>query len=247
MSGVAVTFLLIAAIFMVQAIAARMKEREAENVAKVRLAQIQSQDLAARLFLEHLLTDFTSDPDLRSVVEPTYDPAVDPYALVLTLNRHRFLFQSEECDLAPPMLEATRGPLRGAIATLCRAPGAMDHLLAITLEGHTDAKPFFPRLEHCGAHLSGCADVRSTDCEAIGFENNVRLSGSRAQNLFFELRRSVAADSDLATCLDRFFTVSGRGPVEAKGTDEGSRLADRRVVFKVRVRAGGSLLAGDPQ
>ncbi|MDX2055490.1 MAG: hypothetical protein SFV15_24015 [Polyangiaceae bacterium] len=262
MSGVAVTFLLIAAIFMVQAIAARTKERKVEAQNKEELDRIKRQDQGAVEFLDRLSKVFKKD----SIVKPPADKSdrnSDPYSLTLTLNEDRFpLFKSGQCELDEQLSPSTEDSLRELVETLCRAAGARQYLLSISLEGHTDDRPFLADNARCGAQkppgcsnnlLDGCKDAKLANnmgpipgcenellskCESVGFENNVRLSGARAQNLFFGLRQAVASDRALAACLNDKFTVSGRGPVEAKGTNHETRTADRRVVFKVRVRAG---------
>jgi flagellar motor protein MotB len=242
MSGVAVTFLLIASIFMVQAFAARIREAEAERKAQDQLALIQTEDQDARGFLDRLREYFAQDEAMQSIVEASYDAHLDPYLLTLTLNRERFHFGSTECELSEDANQAVRDGLRKAVKSVCASSDAGSRLLSINLEGHTDEKPFFPRQPRCGAVPTHCSDVGDPQCAAIGFENNVRLSGARAQRLFFALRNTVGDDAGLAQCLDRWFVVSGRGPVEATGLDEETRQRDRRVVLRIRVRAGAALV-----
>lgn len=243
MSGVAVTFLLIAAIFMVQAFAARIREAESERKAQEQLALIQAEDQDARGFLDKLQEYFDHEDSLRAIVEASYDARVDPYLLTLTLNRERFFFASTQCDLSEEVTQAVREGLRKAVKAVCTASDAGNQLLSINLEGHTDVQPFFPRRPQCGAVPTHCTDATDPQCAAIGFENNVRLSGERAQRLFFALRSSVGDDAELAQCLDRWFVVSGRGQVEATGKDEETRRRDRRVVLRIRVRAGAALVS----
>ena len=246
MSGVAVTFLLIAAIFMVQAFVARTKEAAAEQRNRDELERIRSKDHEARDFLETLLQRFADDP----VVEPEYDAARDPYLLILTLKRDRFLFPAEGCELDAGMQRAVHTDLRAAVKEVCDATGAGERIESITMEGHTDARPFYPHTTRCGATPAGaCSNASHGDCRLVGFSNNVRLSGARAQNVFFELRKAIGNDMPLASCLDRLFVVAGRGPVEAKAdvTDDAGRQLDRRVVIIVRVRAGTVHAQGQPQ
>ena len=89
----------------------------------------------------------------------------------------------------------------------------------------------------------------------------MRLSAARAQEIFFAARSALQATRDpldrqlIDECLDHFFVVSGRGPVE---TQSGSTwrdfpghpsprtevlAADRRVVLKVRFRSHAPLLS----
>jgi flagellar motor protein MotB len=239
MSGVAVTFLLLAAIFMVQTFAARVSQAKTERQAQEDLDRIKVQDQGAIDFLKALEGQFSNNEALREVVEETiYDPQVDRYLLTLTLDRTVFSFGSAECKLNSTMNAAVGAGLLKAVKAICNGPIAEGHLLAINLEGHTDDRPFFPEASSCGAaNSSRCrANPTGAQCAAIGFENNVRLSGARAQSLFFALRRASASDETLAQCLNRWFVVSGRGPVEARGDDDVSRERDRRVVLRVRVR-----------
>lgn len=239
MSGVAVTFLLLAAIFMVQTFAARVSQAKTERQAQDDLNRIKVQDQGAIDFLKALEGQFSNNEALREVVEETiYDPQVDRYLLTLTLDRTVFSFGSAECELNRTMSDAVSAGLLNAAKAICNGPNAQGHLLAINLEGHTDDRPFFPEASSCGALNSSRCRTNPTgaQCAAVGFENNVRLSGARAQSLFFALRRASASDQALSQCLDRWFVVSGRGPVEAQGDNEASRERDRRVMLRVRVR-----------
>ncbi len=242
MAGVAGIFLLIAAIFMIQAMASREHERKAAKKNEDKLRKIQGEDLEARRFLKDLEQDFLANDQFKGVLDVKYDPKQDPYMIELTLNRNRFRFGSRECSLTSEMRAAIVGPIREAAGKICNWNGAATRLSAITMEGHTDNQPFLAADEKCGAVPTTCTAGDAGDCQRAGFENNVRLSGARANNVFFELRSSVDRDSNLAACLDNFFVVAGRGPIEAKGTTPEDRDRDRRVVIKVRVHTGASQL-----
>jgi flagellar motor protein MotB len=129
----------------------------------------------------------------------------------------------------------------------------------MTLEGHTDRRPFKAVRIGCGidqpALTAACAQEGHPECEAIGFANNVRLSGARAQNVFFSMRKAVANDEHLSACLDRNFVVAGRGPVEPSdgkpwvdSRTDAEDEANRRVLLKIRAQAvfEGASGAGSP-
>ena len=68
----------------------------------------------------------------------------------------------------------------------------------------------------------------------------MRLSAARAQNVFFAMQDAVKGDAELSSCLERYFVVAGRGPVEpADGSpvwqSQRSKVEterNRRVVLK---------------
>ena len=250
MSGVAVTFLLIASIFMMLALDASSNARKAQAKSAQKLSQIETEDSKARRALEDLRKEFNGDVSLKSALKEDDDKRKDPDTLTLTLDRKEFSFKKNECELTPAQLDKAREPLRKAVETVCRAVIASQPTnsgkgpsFSISLEGHTDNNPFFPGQDTCGAVRSECSDHKDgKDCRDTAFNNNVRLSGARAQNLFFELRRIVGNDEDLTTCLDKRFTVAGRGSVEPIGNDD----ENRRVVLKVRVQSGTVARTGSP-
>lgn len=134
------------------------------------------------------------------------------------------------------------------------ATAASGFLQSITLEGHTDNRPFFPADRRCGvepARKSHCHETSAEPaCKALGFANNVRLSAARAQNVFFETRQLLADDPVVLSCLETKFVVAGRGPVEpVDGGDwrlsrsEVKNERNRRVVIKVHAIARSVITA----
>lgn len=250
MAGVAAIFLLIAVVFIL--IAAKRGERaqtqvdEFERLKKTTLDRLNSMRQA--LQNDELLRDVVSvDEEARGR---------DPFLVVVVFNRRRLSFESAQCDLlaehrkmimdvAPRVLshvcDVADNPEQGGSQSRAR--------ISMTLEGHTDRRPFQAANRGCGIDrpelTARCAQNEETaSCERIGFENNVRLSGARAQNVFFSMRMAVAEDVRLSTCLERNFVVAGRGPVEPRDgrpwgavRTEAEDADNRRVLLKIRAQA----------
>lgn len=271
MAGLAAIFLLLAVMFILDAQQKSLAlETEVKNArdskaacdAKIgELGQFRSSILAA---IDRLRTALESDPQLISLV--AIDKGAlerDPFTLPVYFNQNRLAFKSGECTLPPalamPLRDATPLLVRGicgAIEDLRSAAGGKRVDVTITMEGHTDQEPYLPSAPGCGVDYTPCARTPETPaCLQLGFENNVRLSGARAQSVFFEMQRAVAGDAALSACLERYFVVSGRGPVEP--IDGGawrtprSLQADelnRRVLIKIRPQASlDSLPGADPE
>jgi flagellar motor protein MotB len=239
MAGVAVTFLILAAIFMVQASNGKRviqdKAQQATEDQK-KLQALKDVDEASKKALALL------KGTLDSSQYTTKTDKNDPFLLIVTFDSES-LFSANECTLNAKAKENVATKVYGAFKAVCD-PNLRAHLHSIVLEGHTDSTPFFGS-RRCGA-IDGCEHV---DCPEEGFRNNVRLSAARAQEVFFEARNVMKErDAALMTeCLDKYFSVVGRGPVEpADGTtwrpDAGPQPKDRRVVMKVRVRSQSAIL-----
>lgn len=255
MAGVAVTFLLIAAIFMVQVARSDAKQKEEGRKASERLSEIKSTDAKAKDVLLQLRDILKANTDLKGL-ELLYDPDQDPFLLTIVLDRGRLRFAIGDCAI----LEETRAAMATSFGVIfgsvCEA-AETNLIQSITLEGHTDNRPFFPGERICGIERShrGCTNTPDEPaCAAVGFENNVRLSAARAQNVFFEMRGLLGAQEKIARCLDTKFVVAGRGPVApADGgdwkavRDEAQNERNRRVVIKVRAIARSSIEVGGAQ
>lgn len=248
MSGVAVMFLVIAAIFMVQASQARTKAQaqkaRAEALAQQnavdasRYQELDAREQAGVREIEKLMASLASN----SNVELAYDPKRDPRLLTIVFNRDNLRFASGDCQVNDAAVEALRTTLRDIFPEICASvgPGLQK---SITLEGHTDNRA--PLEARCGVALgAGCGpgSAASGVCKTRNFENNVRLSAARAQYVFFQARDALRDDQLVAQCLDRNFLVAGRGPIEPldgkpwdllRSPDDDAR--NRRVVIKVRV------------
>ncbi len=244
MAGVAVTFLLIAAIFIVQAANRAEAEVEAGRAAKAKLEKIVSTDERAIAQIKSL-RDLLSDSDsLRGLVELVYDEQKDPFLLTIVFDRGRLRFNAGDCAITDDSKALMASSFGAIFEQVCRT-AASGFIEAITLEGHTDNHPFLPAERICGVERSRRAcngrDAKSSECLALGFANNVRLSAARAQNVFFQMRDVLGSRHDIIQCLDAKFVIAGRGPVEpADGRDwqlertEEENERNRRVVIKVR-------------
>jgi len=267
MAGLAAIFLLLAVIFILDA-QRKSVALEAE-VEKARSAQVACDEKIGELgrfrssiltAIDRLRAGIESNPQLLSLV--AIDKGAlerDPFVLPVYFNQSRLAFGSSECSLSAaqsrPLRETTSILVRGICSTIedmQKAAGADRLEVTITLEGHTDQEPYLPAAPGCGVDYTPCARTpEALECQQLGFENNVRLSGARAQTVFFEMQRAVAHDAHLSACLERYFVVSGRGPVEpADGgawrtprPDVEDRF-NRRVLLKIRPQASFDSLPG---
>ena len=248
MSGVAVMFLVIAAIFMVQASQAKRnaleQKRRAEELAKrnavdaSKYKQIDQRDQQGIQEIEQLQGDLANN----KTIELIYDKQKDPRLLTIVFNRETLHFAPGRCEVAGETRDALRQTLRAIFPMICTAAGKGLEK-RITLEGHTDNQP--PLGVECRGVEAASSCYRSgTDekCKKEGFESNVQLSAARAQYVFFQAREVNQQDPIVANCLDRNFIVAGRGPMDP--LDGGKWDHDRppiendknrRVVIKVRV------------
>jgi outer membrane protein OmpA-like peptidoglycan-associated protein len=252
MAGVAVTFLLIAAIFMVQSARKAEVEKRAKEQANALLSKHEGAEDQAKSSLMQLKRDLASE----SLVDAHYDASVDPFLLTIVFNRSRLRFDKAGCDIreeARRDLESAK-PIFKKVCDTQKESADLGITQSITLEGHTDRDPDFESAPACGVQVadwrSECADPvdrLSARCIRQGFENNVRLSAARAQNVFFTVRRAFKDDEEILRCLDKSFVVAGRGPVEPEAggnwqvprVDPAADERDRRVVIKVRVHVRG--------
>lgn len=256
MSGLAVMFLLVAAIFMVQAAKAtrqaNLEKRQQQRLAEDRkrdadeLEQLKRRDTRSIERLRELKRQLEGNARLGDRLELDYDPAKDPLLLTIRFTNENLQFPAGECAVAPAEQRDLRATLAELFPDLCRAvapigePGITQ---TITLEGHTDW--LWPLGGKCGMVVAqACGPTsRSASCQRQAFENNVRLSAARAQYVFFQARE-VLRDALVAKCLDDYFVVAGRGamnPIARAGSSK-----NRRVEIKVRVMAASAMRAGEP-
>jgi flagellar motor protein MotB len=247
MAGVAVTFLLLAAIFMVQVARSRAAEAARAQAAVKKLEHITDTDEKAISTLLALRDSLRDDSDLQGAVELQYDKQRDPFLLTIVLDRDRLRFDAGDCAIQEAVRGAMSSSFKALFQGVCRTADS-GLIQSITLEGHTDNHPFFPGDRRCGiepARRHGCDDgSREARCAALGFENNVRLSAARAQNVFFEMRQLLGNEPSIARCLETKFVIAGRGPVEPLDgrswqdvRSEAHNERNRRVVIKVRATA----------
>jgi flagellar motor protein MotB len=255
MAGVAAIFLLIAVVFIL--IAAKRGERAQSQVAE--FEQLKKTTLDR---LNSLRQAIRADDLLRDVVSVDDEArGRDPFLVVVVFNRRRLSFESAHCDLAAEHRQLIVDVAPRVLYHVCDVaakPEQSRARISMTLEGHTDRRPFQAANRGCGIDrpelTARCAhNQQSPDCERIGFENNVRLSGARAQNVFFAMRTAVAEDARLSTCLERDFVVAGRGPVEPRDglpwaalRTESEDAGNRRVLLKIRAQADFANVDGTP-
>jgi flagellar motor protein MotB len=243
MAGVAVTFLLIAAIFMVQAATRAEAEAKASQAAREELNKRTSTDRRAIAEIVALRDALSASDGLKELVELVYDAERDPFLLTIVFDRGRLRFDAGDCALRDDTRAVLDSSFGEIFDRVCRT-AASGFIQSITLEGHTDNRPFFPADRVCGVERAhGCGERRAltAECAALGFANNVRLSAARAQNVFFHMRDVLGTKPELTSCLDTKFVVAGRGPVEPSDGGDWRRERpgeeherNRRVVIKVR-------------
>ncbi|MCC6750672.1 MAG: hypothetical protein IT371_23645 [Deltaproteobacteria bacterium] len=230
MSGVAATFLILAAIFMVE------KAERSEHVETVLERQTRAQD-EARQKIAELGAAIRA---LRRTHDSVQVDRGDPLLLTIVLRRAEFGFARGGCDVSERARDVLVKELPALLERVCTTAGE-GYIQGIVLEGHTDATPYTRRDSVCGIppSPSKCASTPDAECETLSFANNVRLSAARAQNLFFSLREQLQLYDRraLLKCLENWFVVSGRGPVEPIGTHD----QNRRVVIKIRGRVKGGV------
>jgi len=239
MAGVAVTFLLLAAIFMIQAGRANAAAQKVAAKAQLVVKKTKTEDSEVRARLMAL----------RDKIGPIAQiDASDPFLLVVTFETVKW-FETGQCELQPAIVKSIQDSVVTEIRKVCSHEYLGD-INSVVLEGHTDPLPFLDKNRRCGG-VEECPSHNPAACVDIGFRNNVRLSAARAQEVFFEARKTLEKDDRplIDTCFDKFFVVAGRGPADslsgvdwrdvgAVGSLSRTTLAqDRRVVLKVRFRS----------
>jgi flagellar motor protein MotB len=254
MAGVAAIFLLIAIVFILIAAKRAENERRQHDRVEEQIDEFRKfkEQIVSRL--DSLAVQIASDKELERFIKVDNAAARgDKFLLVVVFDRERLSFASEECELGQEQQYIVRKASRLVLQHICdfashlepEDGGRARATLSMTLEGHTDRKSFLPFHRGCGVDRISCGRSRdSVECKKLGFENNVRLSAARAQNVFFEMRHEVDGDIDkkLSRCLEKYFVVAGRGPVEpvhgSNWQEEHSDEDDnqnRRVLLKIRV------------
>jgi flagellar motor protein MotB len=244
MAGVAVTFLLIAAIFIVQAATRAEAAANESKKNQAKLQKIVSTDQRAIAEIKALREVLTENPALQGLVELVYDEERDPFLLTIVFDRGRLRFDAGDCAITDESKHVMTTSFGSIFEQVCKT-AASGFIEAIMLEGHTDNIPFYPAERVCGVERAqrSCLGrlATSEECAALGFANNVRLSAARAQNVFFQMREILGGRPEITRCLDAKFVVAGRGPVEpTDGRDwrlartESENERNRRVVIKVR-------------
>jgi outer membrane protein OmpA-like peptidoglycan-associated protein len=224
MASVAVTFLLIAAIFIVKSAEASRKELEANRKAMVPLDKVKQAQEDSRIALDRLFGILKHDESISAVAQVIRDDA-DPFLLTIIYRSDRLTFATDRSDLN----SAARTVIDTSFPVVIRGVCAEERKIeSVVLEGHTDAQ---------GGEEK--------------FQYNVELSSRRALTVFGEGRKVVEQSKDLLHCIDSKFTVAGRGPVQPLDRTirwddwemrRGSKPEDRRVEVKVRFSAGEDVI-----
>lgn len=119
-------------------------------------------------------------------------------------KRNSLYFPLNDYRLGSEQAKFVTTTVREIVSTACRLKETdKTKINLIVLEGHTDSSAN-PKGEGCHSD-SNLTGVEQSFC------NNVRLSSLRATETFFHLRGAIRENSDLSTCINEHFLVSGRG------------------------------------
>lgn len=234
MAGVAVVFLLLAIIFMRQAAREREqaeRERDAQKQKVDAVAQRRQEVETALASLREALANVARDDgsSVIRVVEENGNPNV------VEIEFTELTFGLGQCRPPSSYVSRVRASTVPLVSSICSTIRHFDELGAratITLEGHTDQRRFAARSVECGV---------LNPSEELRFENNVRASAARAQEVFFILRDELKKQQKLdeLTCLDRNFVVSGRGEAAPLAGIDPNDARQRRLIIRVQAEPGG--------
>ncbi|MCY1019356.1 hypothetical protein [Pyxidicoccus sp. MSG2] len=224
MAGVAVVFLMLAVIFILEA---RKQQEAAIQEKEAALGRVDSQKEGVQASLlalrEDLVTlDATLDGGFISL------SGLDGGVNSLEIEFKNLQFGLGQCRTPSAYVEQFERGAVPLIRRVCEAVDAMRDAGAeptIILEGHTDDRPFLGTSGECG--------VRN-GITAVSFENNVRASAARAQEVFFTVRSQLTDAGYERECLDANFVVSGRGQTAPRTGVEANDPTNRRLVIRVR-------------
>ncbi|MBZ4401110.1 hypothetical protein OWM54_08215 [Myxococcus sp. MISCRS1] len=224
MAGVAVVFLLLAVIFILEA----HQQREAAIRDKeAAIEKVDSQKEGVEKSLSRLRSDLLQlDAKLDGgfIALSGLDGGVN----ALEIEFKNLQFALGKCQTPRTYVGQFDDGAVDLIEQVCLAVDDMRDAGAepsIILEGHTDDRPFLGTSSECG--------VRDGVVE-YSFENNVRASAARAQEVFFTVRNRLPEGSKARTCFDSNFVVSGRGQMAPRPGADGGDAENRRLVIRVR-------------
>lgn len=224
MAGVAVVFLLLAVIFILDANAQReaaIRDKEAA------IEKVDSQKEGVQASLVALREDLIAlDAELDGgfIALSGLDGGVN----ALEIEFKNMQFGLGQCRTPPAYVEQFERGAVPLIHRVCETVAAMRDAGAepsIILEGHTDDRPFLGTSWECG--------VRDGVVQ-YSFENNVRASAARAQEVFFTVRKQLRDAGPERDCFDSSFVVSGRGQTAPRPGTDGGEPENRRLVIRVR-------------
>jgi flagellar motor protein MotB len=262
MSSIAVIFLLISVIFIIKSAHAelenlkKLKELETTKLAsealaktnKARIEALEANQESATVEISRLLEDILNgNHDFLDEAAPVVG---DPFLAVIRIRSSRFQFASGDC-MVPDSQRTSIGysmlKLLESLYVGAKSKGL--YIEQIILEGHTDHNAFLPSQSRCGVvkpeRWANCSlSDLSPKCEQWGFENNIRLSAARAQDIFFATQARMPISDPLLEWFEEKFVISGRGPVSPLKESRFWRLLpksssndfalNRRVEAKVR-------------
>ncbi|MCP3061109.1 hypothetical protein LXT21_20215 [Myxococcus sp. K38C18041901] len=224
MAGVAVVFLLLAVIFILEA----HQQREAairDKEAAIEKVDSQKEGVEESLYALHSSLQVL-DAELGGgfIALSELDGGVN----ALEIEFKNMQFELGQCRTPPAYVEQFERGAGPLIHRVCEAVNAMRDAGAepsIILEGHTDDRPFLGTSSECG--------VRDGVVQH-SFENNVRASAARAQEVFFTVRKQLRDAGEDRDCFDSNFVVSGRGQTAPRPGADGGDAENRRLVIRVR-------------
>ncbi len=257
MAGIAAIFLVIAVIFMVRAQQSEKRALREKEAASKRAMLYENKIVSTRDAVERLFSTLSAElpKEIATVerdgafgLEIEFTAATFEKGACALVDHPRSKRRSNVQQVADPVLRNVcqfaleNDPTSlGMSAPSHNAPSAK---LSITLEGHTDAVRAGTSAR-CGTAAIANREELARGVQAKTAEklyNNVRLSGARAQEVFFALREAIGdappapGGLGLAQCLDHLFVVSGRGPAATKDweTTVAEDSKQRKVVMKIQ-------------
>jgi len=224
MAGIAVVFLLLAVIFIRKANQERQAAVDEKNQ-KVGKIDFEKMAVESSLIELHGRLGQLNEHMGGSFLELS---AMDAGVAALEIEFKDLQFGLGKCKTPSNYQDQLR---TGAVSLIREICGTVDSIrdagaeATIILEGHTDNRRFMLRSSECGV-LSPTDQLR--------FQNNVRASAARAQEVFFTIRDELADAGYERRCLDENFVVSGRGEAAPRPKTEASDQSNRRLVIRVR-------------
>ena len=210
MAGVAGVFFVLMAVFLTIVAARNLEDKKA--LEKYEHIDKSEQEASAAVVnaLEGIKTDLEQiNPGGASISGNELVINLDPGGELLK-------FESGDDELPCDTRERTRNKMKDILNTTCAGIMASKVRLIyrIVLEGHTDNKPVtndLVQVNHCGAQPRS---LKPTDQRVRAFGGNVALSSRRAVNVLRLVVEDVDTSEVLRNCVDTYFLVSGRGPVD---------------------------------
>jgi flagellar motor protein MotB len=210
MAGLAVVFLLLAAVFIVKAQqnAKSIIEKAQQNAKSI----IEAPSEHAKKVVEKVSKAIRDRNGKESV---TLSPSGTEAIIRFQLN-----FDPGKCKVDPEEGQALVVIIKDMLREICQ-----DKSARLYLEGHTDFVPIessnsscgvIPLGSECKGQLQGNVPWTPACCSKV-FESNVQLSSARAHDAFVFIRQALEKDTEALQCLDRLIVVAGRGPAEPLG------------------------------